>query len=207
MKSLILMIPAVLILACGEGNSENEIGSQTVTDEQSTTEEVHPEMAVNVETQESLYTDFLLQKGAAGLFETYMTQQEVLELAQQFDNITVEETEIFTEGMATAVIELTFDPTGSILLELTEIDPYVYRITVTSELFRTEKGIGAGSTYYELADNYAFDELVWGDAGKPLAIVPEAGMSFIIEDGDWWQPEGIVGDIPEETGITGILIW
>ncbi len=195
MKSLMLIIPAILILACGTDNREDENDSQTVTVEQSSPEEVQTELSDNVEIEESLYTNYLLKKGAAGIFETYMRKEEILELAEQFDNIVVEETEIFAEGNATPALELTFDPTGSILLELSETDPTVYRINVTSEMFRTEKGIGVGSTYYELANNYEFEELIWGEAGRPMAIVPEAGMTFIIEEGDWWQSDGVVGDI------------
>ena len=136
-----------------------------------------------------------------------ITPEEAEEIALLYGNVTVEEIDLMIEGSPYPALELTFINSGNVVLELGMYDSTVVRIQINSELFRTVEGIGIGSTYDDLASNYEFDGVVWGDGGEPLVIVEEAGLSFFIEPGDWWQMGDVEGEIPGDTEVTAIILW
>ena len=158
-----------------------------------------------LDTEEALSTLYLMDNQAAGLFFIGASVSEVEELAAQYPEVQLEHVEFMAEGMAYPAIELVFDNSGKVELELSY--DTVSRITVDSYLFETESGIGVGSHYDELSQAYDFDGLSWGDGGNPIAVVEDAGMSFIIEPGEWWQGADVEGDIPPETEVTAIIVW
>ena len=221
MKSLSLFIILAAVLATGCGSAPDDEGTaipeevelEEVVETEQPVEiveevaDVNPEVLTETaeESEEKLCALYFLNNETAGLFTIGASVSEVEELAQQYPEIQLEHIELMAEGMAYPAIQLTLDNNQTVTLEL--IDNTVSRIAVYSELFATDCCVGVGSTYDELAANYDFGELEWGDAGDPIAIVEEAGMSFLIEPGDWWQMGDVQGDIPADTKIKAILIW
>ncbi len=201
MKSLIFIIPAILALSCNSNGSEEE----TIIPEITVEETVSEELPVITETDTGMM--YVLRNESVGLFEIGITQEKVEELAPEYGNVEITEIDLMTEGMPAPALQLTFDNSGVIILQINESDLTVYRIEVYSDLFTTEEGIGIGSSYDDLESNYTFDGIAWGDDGNPLVIVPEAGMSFLIEPGDWWQMGNVEGDIPGDTEVTAIILW
>ncbi|MCK5786615.1 MAG: hypothetical protein KAH54_08675 [Candidatus Sabulitectum sp.] len=198
MRSLLLMIGAILILACG--TEEEAPVQETLTEETPAMEETDATAGEELEL-------YVIQDGAAGLFGMDITPEEVEEIALLYGNVTAEEIDLMIEGSPYPAIELTFINSGTVLLELGEYDSTVFRIQINSELFKTAEGIGIGSTYDVLEANYLFDGIAWGDGGEPLVIVEEAGLSFFIEPGDWWQMGDVEGEIPGDTEVTAIILW
>lgn len=213
MKSLFIVTAAILLLACGTEEettvpeiAQEELSSISATNENTeTVTEVTAEIVVEeVLDDAALYT---IQNENAGLFRIGITQDKVEELALQYNNVTVEEIDLFTEGMPAPALELTFDSGETVILEISEGDQTVYRIEIYSDLFKTEEGIGTGSSYDDLENNYSFDGVVWGDGGNPLVIVEESSLSFMLEPGDWWQMGDVEGEIPGDTEITAVILW
>lgn len=209
MKLLIFIIPAILALACGPGSSESE-GESAVLE--SIEEKLAPEdqlITTVADAGVNSYPDmmYVIRNGSVGLFEIGIVKDKVEELALVYDNVEIEEIDLMAEGMPVPTLELTFDNSETITLQLSEADFAVCRIEVNTDLFTTAEGIGIGSTYGDLESNYAFDAIAWGDGGDPLVIVEEAGLSFIIEPGDWWQMGDVEGEIPGDTEVTAIILW
>jgi len=213
MKFLFLITAAILVLACGAAEEapvseivQEELPALAATSENTeTASEIQAEtVAEDVFNESALYT---IRNESAGLFQIGITQQKAEELALQYNNVTVEEIDLFTEGMPAPAIELTFNTGETVILEISESDQTVYRIQIYSSLFKTEEGIGTGSSYDDLENNYSFDGVVWGDGGDPLVIVEESGLSFMLEPGDWWQMGDVEGEIPGNTGITAVILW
>lgn len=213
MRSLILITTAILLLACGTEEEtpvadivQEELPAITATDENTeTATEIEAETVVEEAFNERAL--FTIQNESAGLFQIGITQHNAEELALQYDNVTVEEIDLMTEGMHSPAIQLTFNSGETVILEISERDQTVYRIEIYSSLFKTEEGIGTGSSYHSLESSYEFDEVVWGDGGEPLVIVEDASLSFVIEPGDWWQMGNVEGEIPEDTRVTAVILW
>ncbi|MCK5035034.1 MAG: hypothetical protein KAS73_04005 [Candidatus Sabulitectum sp.] len=213
MRSLFLITAAILLLACGAEDetpvteiAQEELPATLSANEntETTTEVVAETIVEEVLDDAAFYT---IQNENAGLFHIGITQEKVEELALQYGNVTVEEIDLFTEGMPAPALELTFNTGETVILEISERDQTVYRIEIYSGLFKTEEGIGTGSSYDDLENNYSFDGVVWGDGGDPLVIVEESGLSFMLEPGDWWQMGDVEGEIPGDTEITAVILW
>ncbi|MCK5132767.1 MAG: hypothetical protein KAR40_11515 [Candidatus Sabulitectum sp.] len=205
MKSLIFIIPAILALACGTNGSEEQNSAVEIIEEETASEEVLVNTAANTDSYPDMM--YVIRNGSVGLFEIGIVKDKVEELALVYDNVEIEEIDLMAEGMPTPTLELTFDGSETITLQLGEADFTVCRIEVNTSLFTTAEGIGIGSTYGDLESNYVFDGIAWGDGGDPLVIVEEAGLSFIIEPGDWWQMGDVEGEIPGDTEVTAIILW
>jgi hypothetical protein len=220
MKILLLMVPVILVLGCGTGeelpavnsipdedspaeisDSTEQIDTSAVVTEQPTEEAVEESTELS---DEILYT---LKPEIAGVFAIGSSENDTFEASLVYNNGTVEAVEIMQEGMATAAVEMDFGDSGKIAMQLSDTDRTVCRIEINSPLFKTAEGIGIGSTYDDLLSNYSFDGIDWGDRGDPLVVVEEAGMSFLLKPGDWWQMGEVQGDIPGDTEIASIIIW
>ena len=84
----------------------------------------------------------------------------------------------------------------------------VSRISVYDERFKTECGIGVGSTIGDLKQCYTLD---WADFGEDILLVrvEALGMSFSISDTplpDGWEKSRDPYRLPEHLPITGIFI-
>ncbi|NOQ23104.1 MAG: hypothetical protein GQ565_10725 [Candidatus Aegiribacteria sp.] len=160
---------------------------------------------------EGVNTDIMyaLGKDRTGLFECGMTAEDVEELSKLYGEVEIIEVDLMAEGMSTPAIELTFEDeiSKALALQLSEMDRTICRIEIYSDIFVTEEGIGIGSTYDDLENNYLFERVFWGDAGQPVVIVEALDMSFVLEQGDWWQMGEVVGEIPGDTRIVNIFGW
>jgi len=154
---------------------------------------------------------FTLGENHAGIFECDATVENVEELAALYGEVEIEEVDRMAEGMSYPVLELTFedDTHKSLVLELIENEQSIWRIWrigVFSDRFMTEEGIGIGSTYEDLENSYLIEGVFWGESGDPCVVVQAPHMSFILEQGDWWQMGEVVGEIPGDTEIISILV-
>ncbi|MCK5115851.1 MAG: hypothetical protein KAR44_04580 [Candidatus Aegiribacteria sp.] len=154
---------------------------------------------------------FTLGENRAGIYECNATLENVEELAALYGEVEIEEVDRMTEGMSNPILELTFedDTSKTLVLELIETDHSIWRIWrigVFSDRFMTEEGVGIGSTYEDIENNYLIDGVFWGETGDPCVVVGAPHMSFILEQGDWWQMGEVVGEIPGETEIISILV-
>ena len=220
MKTLVLMVPVILVLGCGTGeelpaadtttdeNSPAEIADSTEPVDTSAVEtDAQPEETPSESdsvTEAILYT---LKPGIVGVFAVGSSEHDTFEASLVYSNGTIEEIELVAEGMAYPALKMNFEDSGSILLELSDTDRTVCRIDINSPLFKTEEGVGIGSTYDDLLSNYSFNGISWGDNGDPLVVVEEAGMSFLLDPGDWWQMGEVQGEIPGDTEVTSVIIW
>jgi len=205
MKSILFLAPAILIIACGTNGSEEPSDTLEAVDEEIlTVSEQETDTLITVETTDPMYT---LQNRGIGLFTIGITREEVEEIAFEYGNVEVAGIEISQEGTTEPALELTFNSTDKIIFELSSYDATIFRARINSSLFKTEEGIGIGSTYGDLALNYSFDGIAWGDGGNPLVIVIETGMSFVLDPGDWWQNGEFQGEVPDDSEITGIFLW
>lgn len=155
---------------------------------------------------------YTLEKDRAGLFECDMPVEDVEAVSVLYGEVEIVEVDRMTEGTSNPVLELTFenDTSKTLVLELIETDHSIWsiwRIVIFSDRFMTEEGIGIGSTFEDIEDNYPIDGVFWGESGGPCVVVETLGMSFILEEGDWWQLGEVVGDIPEDTEVILILVW
>jgi len=217
MKTLVLIVAVILIPGCGTSGElpaantvQNDLSSAGTAEEADTSAAVTEELPEETVPEPVEVTDdilYTLKSGIAGVFAVGSSENDTFEAALAYSSGTIEEIELMAEGMAYPALEMNFEDSGSILLELSDTDRTVSRIEINSPLFKTEEGIGIGSTYDDLLNNYSFDGISWGDGGDPLVVVEEAGMSFLLEPGDWWQMGEVQGDIPGNTEITSVLVW
>jgi hypothetical protein len=93
----------------------------------------------------------------------------------------------------------------------------VWRIQVNSPQYRTDKGIGVGSTFGNLRQVYRIKDpkqIIWGEEGFYGAVVEELGMSFSLDVNNTMKPAQIddfnktsdLGRIPDNTLIDSILV-
>ena len=160
---------------------------------------------------EGVNTDIMyaLGKDHAGLFECGMTAGYVEAVSELYGEVEIVEIDLMAEGMPTPAIELTFENeiSEALIFQLSEMDRSICRIEIYSDRFVTEEGIGIGSTYADLQSNYLFEGVFWGDAGQPVAVVEDLNMSFVLQQGDWWQMGEVAGEIPGDTEIVYIFGW
>ncbi len=154
---------------------------------------------------------FTLGENRAGIFECDATVENVEELAALYGEVEIVEVDPMHEGMSTPALELTFenDTSKTLVLELIETDHSIWRIwriVVFSDRFMTEEGIGIGSTYEDIENNYLIEGVFWGESGNTCVVIEAPDMSFILEQGDWWQLGEVVGEIPGDTEIISILV-
>ncbi len=207
MKSILFLIPVILVLACGANSVEEENTAQVEETQEVADTEVTDNHAAEISAEQEEPNNYNILVGAAGGFEIGITGDKVREVVNIYGNIEVEEIDLNIEGYPTPALELTLDSGESMLLYLNEDDNTVYRIKTNSDLFTTAQGIGCSSTYADLENSYTFEEVSWGDSGDPVVIIEEQQMSFVLEPGDWWQMGDFQGDVPADTGINSIILW
>jgi hypothetical protein len=137
--------------------------------------------------------EFELSKGKAGLITAGMTIDELYAAVGRGNTKLVDR---FAEGFFTPAIEI-YLPEGlktkpSVVTEVVGQYPRfrVGRITVYDVRFKTEKGVGVGSTLGEIRRNYQVDWIGFGE-GPLFARVEQIGMSFALDNAkpprEWYK--------------------
>lgn len=149
--------------------------------------------------------DFLIDNDRAGLFHKTMTAEEAWQVAQK--NYTVKKSAISLEGDDYLAYEVY---SGSeLLLKLQpacEGDCQLSRIWVYSDRFKTNNGVGVGSTVSDLSEKYTFDYLE--SEGFAICIfVKELDVCFVPEPltYEWFTSGAKFEEIPRDTKITLIF--
>lgn len=152
--------------------------------------------------------DFILNRFQAGKVGIGTPIEDVLEtygdkIKFSFDT---------SEGTRYPVAEVYLDSLSSfpsLILQLDEDSSVVYRIITMDGHFRTPQGIGVGSVYKELADNYTIQ---WVDTteGNVIARVKALRMSFVLDEREIpgeWQKTRNAKYIKPDTKIKKIVIY
>jgi hypothetical protein len=152
--------------------------------------------------------EFFLDSNRAGNFKTNMLLDEALELA--YSKYEVEESTINLEGDDYIVYNLKKD--GRLLLKLEpncEPECRVWRIWVYSDLYRTKKGIGVGSTIEVVFKKYSL-RYFSTEGGGYFLHVNENDLGFEIDptplDLEWWNAGARFEDIPSDTKVIMIIV-
>jgi len=95
------------------------------------------------------------------------------------------------------------------------IEPYfdkpdnIDRIWIYGKEFKTEKGIGVGSTLADIKSKYHIDSISTEGEGGLQILVKEISVAFIMDNSklpkDWWEKEN-KEEIPENLPIEKIII-
>lgn len=152
--------------------------------------------------------EYLLDTDKAGLFTRNMDLENALELAKT--RYVVEKSSISLEGDDYDVYNIKLD--GQLLLRIEpycESDCKIWRIWVHSDLYKTDKGIGIGSTIEDIQVHYTVDFLQTEGEGSVFIHLNENDIGFEIDHQaltkEWWQAGAKFEDIPKETKITMII--
>jgi hypothetical protein len=155
-------------------------------------------------------TDFLLSKHKAGRLTIGMSVDEVFEVYSRDD---IDLVDLNLEGGFTPALEIYIegghDNGPSLQAEYTLKDWWViWRITVPDDRFRTEEGIGVGSTMGDIREHYKVSQAGVGEGGIGV-YVAELEMGFglaidLMDLPDGWQKAGDPDKIPDSTVINSV---
>lgn len=156
-------------------------------------------------------TEFELSKEKAGLITAGMPIDELYVAVGRSNTKLVDR---FAEGLFTPAIEIYLSEGAktkpSVVTEVVGQSPTfrVGRITVYDVRFKTEKGVGVGSTLGEIRRNYQVDWIGFGE-GPLVARAEQIGMSFVLDyarpPSEWFKthnPELI----PDSAKVVSILL-
>lgn len=156
--------------------------------------------------------DFLLSKPKAGRLEVGTT---VDGLYTKYDRKITKLTDLNLEGMFSPALEIYLDGSEkrnkpSLVAEIIwrQGDWVVYRINVYDKKFKTDKGIGVGSTLGDIRKFYTVDRIGFGE-GTLFARVEELGMSFALDfyqvPAQWFKTRD-QNLIPNNAKVESILV-
>ncbi|MDD2622658.1 MAG: hypothetical protein GX109_05560 [Bacteroidales bacterium] len=155
------------------------------------------------------HNEFLLDTDKAGLFKLTMNLEYALEVCKS--KYVVEKSFLSLEGDNYDVYNVKLD--GQLLLKLEpdcESVCKIGRIWVYSDLYKTSKGIGIGSTLEEILENYSFKFLQTEGEGSVFLQINENDINFeldpVVFTNDWWKNGAKFEDIPKETKVTMIIL-
>jgi len=165
--------------------------------------------------QQSSSSQNLLTKGKAGVIEIGQT---IDDLYEHFDRSATRLVDLQLEGSFSPAIEVYFDSTNqtkpSCLAEIRwwrEVGWAVGRITIKDDTFKTEKGIGIGSTFGEILQFYTVTSVSAGESPYLFAIVRELGMSFQLDITyhdmpSQWRRTKDLNLVPTDSKVRSILV-
>lgn len=153
--------------------------------------------------------NFTLRPGQAGAVQVGMN---IAEVKRQYGETKLRETTLQQEGTDTKAYEVLGERRRTDLVveqQCKGTTCKVYRITVMNPAFKTESGLGIGSTMADLKKNLSISSIGVGE-GKLVAISENARMSFVLEtatipSSKWANLK--VNDVPESTPVTSILLY
>jgi len=128
------------------------------------------------------------------------------------DNTTL--VDLYQEGMFSPAMEIRIPGSAegkpSMLVEIGWTEGWtVSRITVSDARFRTEKGIGPGSSLGDVRKAYALDWIGFGEGGL-VAGVETLGLSFILDRKEVPQKWYATRDpdlIPDSARVVKVLVY
>ena len=167
-------------------------------------------------TAKNAYRDLTMARGRVGEIKIGMRPSDIYAVVNKNFTRLVD---LQLEGMYSPAIELFRTElqrdNPEIIFELDQNK--IYRIQVHSPQYRTDKGIGVGSTFGELRRVYGIKDpkqIIWGEEGFYGAVVEELRMSFGLDVNKTMTPAQIddfkrtsgLGQIPDNTRIDSILV-
>lgn len=165
--------------------------------------------------QQSDPNQYILSKGKAGVIEIGQT---IDDLYEHFDRSATRLVDLQLEGSFSPAIEVYFDSSNqkkpSFIAEIRwwrEVGWAVGRITIKDDTFKTEKGIGIGSTFGEILQFYKVTSVSAGESPYLFAIVRELGMSFQLDITyqdmpSQWRRTKDLNLIPKDSKVRSILV-
>lgn len=166
-------------------------------------------------TRKNSHKDLTMALGRVGEIKVGMSSNDIYAV---FGKKLTRLVDLQLEGMYSPAIELfkteNQRDNPEIIFELNQ--DKVYRIQVHSPQYRTDKGIGVGSTFGDLRRVYGIKDpkqIIWGEEGFFGAVVQELGMSFGLDVNKTMKPTQIdnfnkTSDrIPDNTRIDSISVY
>jgi hypothetical protein len=151
--------------------------------------------------------DFLIDNGRAGPFIKNMPLDKALQIAQE--KYTVEKNTIFLEGIDYTVYDILLN--SELLLKLEPSfnnEGTLWRIWIYSDRYKTNKGIGVGSTIADVLENYTYDSFLTEGSGHWLKV-KETNVGFSLDSKaftyEWMLNGAKFENIPKDTKITFII--
>ncbi len=155
--------------------------------------------------------EFGLSRGKAGLIKAGTTIDELYARVGRNNTRLVDR---YSEGFFSPAIEIYLTQSGttkpSLVAEIVGQYPtfLVGRITVYDSRFKTDKGVGVGSTLGEIRRNYKVDWIGFGE-GPLFARVEQIGMSFALDYSkpprEWYETHNPTL-IPDSAKVVSILL-
>jgi hypothetical protein len=160
---------------------------------------------------------FTMARGRVGEIKVGMSPTDIYEV---FGKHLTRLVDLQLEGIYSPAIELfnteTKKDNPEIIFELSH--DKVYRIQVRSPQYRTDKGIGVGSTYGDLRQVYGIknpSQIAWGEEGFWGVVIGGLGMSFRLDVHNTMTATQIIEiyknpdpkRIPDSTKIDTILVY
>ncbi len=152
--------------------------------------------------------EYLLDADKAGFFKRNMLLEHALEAAKsKYD---VEKSSISLEGEDYDIYNIKLD--GQLLLKLEpdcENACIIWRIWVYSDLYKTNKGIGVGSTIEDILEKYSFKFLQTGGGGSVFLQLNEIDINLELDPealtDEWWKNGAKFKDLPKDTKVSLII--
>jgi hypothetical protein len=135
------------------------------------------------------------------------------DLYSKYDRKLTKLVDLYLEGTFSPALEIYLNESEkkapSLVAEIVwRKDWVIWRINVYDERFKTDKGIGVGSTLDDIRKSYKVDWITFGEVGF-FARVKEIGMSFaldIVNIPRKWHKTGNQNLIPDSTKVIWVLI-
>ena len=152
--------------------------------------------------------EFFLESGTAGPFRLEMPLDEALQIAN--NRYRVDTTTITLEGMESVAYDIWLDE--ELLLKLEpdfDSREKLWRMWVFSPRYRTDRGIGVGSSIQEVLSHYRLDFLQTEGEGFVFLRLQETDIGFALDPDaltlDWWEAGARFEEIPPDTRVVFIL--
>ncbi|MDX5423117.1 MAG: mechanosensitive ion channel protein MscS [Hymenobacteraceae bacterium] len=191
--------------AClSQQDNENTEAAETTAAETTTTDAAPEEEAPAPDP-----ANFVVAKGRVG---SIAVGEPIEEMRQNTPaGFSIADTTLMQEGQQYTAYLLHPQNTGKGVLVEQQCTPecQVWRIQVQHPDFKTPKGIGVGSKFSEVQQNYAITNVTF-EEGNLVAIARDAGMSFMLDASQIpaaQLPRLNAGTVPANTLVESILVY
>ncbi|MHB9027698.1 MAG: hypothetical protein ACYC9O_02905 [Candidatus Latescibacterota bacterium] len=152
--------------------------------------------------------DFLLQREKAGRLKVGATVDELNAIYRGFPKNLVD---LDREGFFTPAIEIYLQNhekmIPSLVAEFRGDEHRIHMIKIIDQRFKTEKGVGVGSTLGDVKKAYRVSRIEWDELGF-FAQVEDIGMAFILDAvaPPGWAEKRDPGMIPDDAKVISIIL-